>query len=472
LSLALAFCGCAGSTPEERASDATTDAPLRGDALRSDAPPPGPPLVSEAGFLDVPPQASAAQYPARMFYSFRPADQNAWQKPLLVVFDGGPGGATTANLLAYGTGPVTLDPDAGTPLANLASFTRFANVLFLDERQTGFSYGIGPAPAGAATCTFSVIDDAVDYIRATFSFVEAHPGLVGAAVVLVGESYGGTRSTTILHLAESASDQTVTMPSDVRQTLEVHASQLGQAVLIQPFLAAPQHTAQTTIVGEDPYLAVDAGVCTLDGGGGGLDLYNVTKPCGWTKGLESRAGLALAGADSGAALLGVDLGTVTDLLPAARTNAFRIPGASVDPAESTFVGRFGTLGPHDSYWTALNATCPGYDPYLDPEPQTWLYPVIAKARLFITNARYDPIVYSPAIPWMLTNIGNTPAAIDTTPQAGVARPGWIHVTIPHDASAQEVTIRFPSYDSSGHQVAVTQGADLADDVEAWLAEGP
>ena len=443
----------------------TTDASSGADVA-------GSPLVSEAGFLSLLPQATAARYAARMFYSFRPADTAPAEKPLLIVFDGGPGGATSANLLVYGTGPMTLDPDAGAPHPNPGSFTRFANLLYLDERQTGFSYGLGPASDSASTCTFSVLDDAADYVRAISEFLAAHPLLSNAKVVLVGESYGGTRATAILHLAESAGEQAVEMPSDVRAALRDHASQFGQAVLIQPFLAADQHLAQLALVPSDPYVAVDAGVCQLDGGGGGLDTYDVQKPCGWSFGLEARAGLALANASASMALLGVDLGTVPELLPPARTAAFRTVGARPDPAESTFTARFGALGPDDTYWTALNPTCPGYDAWDDAEPQTWLYPVLLRSRLFVTNARYDPVVYSPAIPYMLETYGQTPATIDTANDAGVARPGWIHVSIPTDAGTATVEIRFPPYDSSGHLVAVTQGADLAADVEAWLAASP
>ncbi|WP_437809077.1 S10 family serine carboxypeptidase-like protein [Sorangium sp. So ce1078] len=80
-----------------------------------------------------------------MFYSFLPAEERPDRAPLLVFFNGGPGAATTSALLPYGTGPHTLDPAAhagGAPVENDASCTRFANLLYVDARSTGFSYDL------------------------------------------------------------------------------------------------------------------------------------------------------------------------------------------------------------------------------------------------------------------------------------------------------------------------------------------
>lgn len=52
-------------------------------------------LHAEAGFVDVPGQKVGSRNSARMFYSFRPADRAAESKPLAVIFNGGPGFATT-----------------------------------------------------------------------------------------------------------------------------------------------------------------------------------------------------------------------------------------------------------------------------------------------------------------------------------------------------------------------------------------
>ena len=71
-----------------------------------------------------------------MFYSFRPCEVDPARAPLVVFFNGGPGAATTGVLMAYGTGPTTLDPVAeveAPPVANPASWTRFANLLYLEH---------------------------------------------------------------------------------------------------------------------------------------------------------------------------------------------------------------------------------------------------------------------------------------------------------------------------------------------------
>ena len=97
------------------------------------------PLVPEAGFTDVPPLPDGG-YAARMFYVFQPADEDAPHKPLFVLFNGSSHLAMEVGLLAYGTGRTTLDPNApeAAPATNSARWTRFANLLYLDSRDSGF----------------------------------------------------------------------------------------------------------------------------------------------------------------------------------------------------------------------------------------------------------------------------------------------------------------------------------------------
>src|SRR5260221_8760337 len=92
--------GCDSGSPPQ-APKGCRLSPLDNDASAS------PPLVAEAGFIDLPPQPTQATYSARMFYVFQPADTDAAHKPLAVFFNGGPAFPTSMGLLAYGTGRVT-----------------------------------------------------------------------------------------------------------------------------------------------------------------------------------------------------------------------------------------------------------------------------------------------------------------------------------------------------------------------------
>src|SRR5688572_4178976 len=105
------------------------------------------PLPSEAGFLEVPVLPGKPRSVGRLFYAFQSADYPD-DAPVLVFFNGGPGIATTSVLMAFGTGPFTLAPTPtdDPPHANPHSYTSFGNLLYVDARQTGFSYDVDPSP--------------------------------------------------------------------------------------------------------------------------------------------------------------------------------------------------------------------------------------------------------------------------------------------------------------------------------------
>jgi hypothetical protein len=105
-----------GAGREAAACAAALSPPVEGDA-RADVV-----IESDAGFVEVPAHE---------------------------LFNGGPGFATTLGFLPYGTGPRTLRiPEGGMPADavwedNPHSFTRFANLLYIDEPLAGLSYGLG-----------------------------------------------------------------------------------------------------------------------------------------------------------------------------------------------------------------------------------------------------------------------------------------------------------------------------------------
>ena len=158
-------------------------------------------LEAEAGFFElaggdywVNGEPSRAGH-ARVWYSFAPAQQDPQDKPLIVLFNGGPGSAT-ASLLAYNVGPYTMD-EALTGdemlLPTAEPWTQFANLLFIDAPNTGFSYSRalegGEQPLGGhrprARCRPGLAGPA--------AFLTRHPQLQDGPVILAGESYAGVR---------------------------------------------------------------------------------------------------------------------------------------------------------------------------------------------------------------------------------------------------------------------------------------
>ena len=484
-------------------ASACSTAPRGAPGPAPDAAVPGPPMVAEASFTDVPPQVHGAPYAARMFSVFHPADADAEHAPLLVFFNGGPGSATSLGLLAYGTGPMTLDPadiertvpggpaDAGpsdiapAPVIarpNPRAFTRFASTLYVDERQTGFSYGLRPEGVGPTACTFSPMDDALDYVRALLAFFDAHEALRHVPLVLVGESYGGTRAMAILDALLRYRD--AALPEDLAVALQSHldrvfpatvgvhpveeiASRL-RAVLIEPLVMGElQQDVQRRIIDADPYAGRGA---PFPGE------YDVRKPADYSDRVFAQAARALSAPDTARMLLGVELTSIARLAPPGRGDAFRPVGGYTDaPSERALEAALGPLGEGDAYLEGFAPQC--YGQQIDLQAPNRFASALYDVPLFITHARYDAVIYTPAIPRTLQDQG-WPVTVDDGPRPGVARPGWFKVTVPESGPAtarrpsKTVEVRFPLYDDSGHEVTFAQGGDLADDVAAWLATVP
>jgi hypothetical protein len=345
-------------------------------------------------------------------------------------------------------------------------------------------------------CNFSLEGDASDFARVVLAFLESHPALRASPVVLVGESYGGARATTLLHLFYHYAETTIAIADDLRSAIDAHyraifpeasgakgpvspevaAKQFGAFLLIQPLvLGQLQYTAQMTLYPRDPYVGARVNDTAYDP-------YDLTKPAGWTNTLDARAVLALADETAGPMLLGVDLKSIPELLPPARHDAFRIPEAQLvsvagwnaadQTANTLLAAHLGALEKDDAYVATMGPACTATTQALDAvDMGFWFLDDLLYARLFLTHARWDGVIYTPSIPYVLENAG-IHTTVDTAPRAGFARPGWIRFT---DETADgktkvPVEIRFPSYDDSGHMVAVTQGSDLAADAEQWLSE--
>jgi len=448
------------------------------------------PVELDAGFVALPPAHGAA---SKMFYALRPADEDPDHAPVLVFFNGGPGAATTSVLLPFGTGPQTLKEEGelgDPPVENPTSLTAFANLLYIDARSTGFSYDVGNA--GCPYEGEPVAGDAADFIYALLEVLDSHPGLTNNRVIVVGESYGGTRAPVMLfglqHYAVPADDSVGSLPDFsvdapwLRDRMQAHvdlafpdragevlgpddvADQFGFQVLIQPSIfGGPQVAFQT------PYLQADPDFADFYADQSLYDPYDVRRTPEEGLLLFDRAAAAMRDPATFAKLIGVDPGEVPGLAARERGDALRIferdDPAQVARDEASMREALGELEPADAYWLPLVSGCGLFEG--DYTSLSAFAEILNRSHTFITDARYDSVVYTPALPPFFSQASRTEVTVDTSAPAGAARPGVIRIVGP----LLDTSIRFPTYES-GHEVTISAPAELAQDVRAWLeAEG-
>ncbi|MGK3997635.1 S10 family serine carboxypeptidase-like protein [Sorangium sp. So ce1024] len=331
----LLLAGCVG--PRD---DPGSSARELGRGGRDEGPAAG--LSPEAGFIDVPgSKTHGPGWASRMFYSFLPADERPERAPLLLLFNGGPGSATTGILLPYGTGPRTLDPAApvdGAPIANDASYTRFANLLYVDARSTGFSYereSVQPSDCHGQEQLY--VADAADFIYVLLEFLGAHEALRDNPVVVVGESYGGTRAAVMLYMMQHytlGADEIEVMgraPPWLKGKMQAHldaafparagvprepsqvAEQFGWQVLIQPNLFGVEQ-----MMYEQPLARVDPDLAEHFAAPGASDPYDVRRTVEEGAIVAEHAARSMRNPEHLEALLGVGLAEIDGLTPPER----------------------------------------------------------------------------------------------------------------------------------------------------------
>jgi len=197
--------------PDEESDDSNEEIP---DDIIYETP------VFISGFIEIEPNSytfnnkNYSSGGSRIWYSFQPADENPEDKPLFVFFNGGPG-SSSAILFAYNTSKMTGDQafsEEGV-IENPYSWTTMGNLLYIDARQTGFSYGLTENPQndqernnGYTPAVFNVFNDAADFIRVILRVLSQNPSIKANPVILVGQSYGGTRVTAMLNILLNVRD--------------------------------------------------------------------------------------------------------------------------------------------------------------------------------------------------------------------------------------------------------------------------
>lgn len=340
---------------------------------------------NEAGFVNIEPQTFYFHYgsyfsrlfqkssEALIWYSFQAADQNYTQKPLFVFFNGGPGSASSSGLMSMNTTRYTLDNRIASGggdvyIPNTVSWTRLGNLIYIDARQTGYSYNrmqrVSDFDARFRefnSQNFNPFIDAADFIRVLFRFLDRHPELKRNPVVIVGESYGGMRALAMLHILLNYTDygngremyQDRALADEIQAHFddvfpqfrgqevppEIIARQFGYQILIQPSISYGYQSQITDEMLLEPGSVIDqieqeVGIPYNPSAHGdplsyvmytaGRDVYIYTKPRDWLTGFFRNAARLLHNTLNMSQITGVDVTQIPQLYAAERGNAYRV----------------------------------------------------------------------------------------------------------------------------------------------------
>jgi len=252
---------------------------------------PEPAITAEVGFTEIEALSyQLAQIPytssrARIFYSFHPAQEDSGSKPLFVFVNGGPGAATTDGLLSLNTAPMSSDPlryENEPIFANPYSWSEMGNLLYIDAPLTGYAYNFLPEGVSTPKAEFTLKNcnpfiDAAQVLRVVLRFLENHTTIRKNPVILVGESYGGTRTTVMLNMmlfyrnySPEFQEDNIYQDETLVQEIQAHLDavfpenkrqahdpeevtrQFGRHIMIEPQLTGKYQSQLTGIAYEEP----------------------------------------------------------------------------------------------------------------------------------------------------------------------------------------------------------------------------
>jgi len=445
----------------------------------------------------------------RLFYRLLVADSDAKSKPVFVFFNGGPG-YTSMLLLSFGTGRLTLNADApnDAPIANPSSFTALGSVLYIDARHCGFSYGVADDPSDSVEraaafdqASFNPSVDAADFIRSLLRVLKKQPALVNNQVVLVGESYGGTRANLMLELllhqpnsfytdleltseiAAHYQDVFVGIPPNEFSS-ELFAKQFGWQVLIQPLAVGAVQSKEVSLrrkaieMKMATALGIDGATLTAN------CLNNRSKTQAWCDAIDPAFVRSLLDPDSFTHWMGVAPEDVDALAASRRTGGFRFASTTPPVAEpAAWIARVGQVPAWDRYFNLYTGEHipSGFDLLFGTAVYGYAFArSVRAANTLITNAAFDAnLPEEVLVPSLRKFIEQYPGFAGTLSGADYAgtdpdAPSE-RIRLSFHASAElgpaaERIVYFPSYASSGHMVTVTEPAKFRSDVSVFLSE--
>ncbi len=347
-------------------------------------------LNKEAGFIEIEPVSYFFEADGRrqdlesskafIWYVFQPANENPQDKPLIVFFNGGPGSATGL-LFGFNTGNLTMDPQLTSEedhiTENTSSWASIGNLIYIDARQTGFSYctmdDVDIAKKRAQTfgsANFNSFFDGADFVRVLLRFLAAHPSIKSNRVLIAGESYGGIRSTVMLHMLQNypryANGGSIYQDAELVNEIQSHvdsvfpeyagleagpeimARQFGLQALIQPLLSGKYQDEEAGLLWEEDgspiyEIADETGVayspCKNSGDAScdphtnallyvmnlaERDVYNYSKPAHWMDDLSNIVTVRLLQYENLSEMLGFPPSEISPLYAENRTDAFRL----------------------------------------------------------------------------------------------------------------------------------------------------
>jgi hypothetical protein len=442
--------------------------------------------TAAAGFVEVPPRKVSVKgsavdiaTTARIFYSYEPAETAPEASPIVFLFNG----YAAEIVRAFGTGRIGVNA-SGVVAPNTAPFTHFANLVYLDPRQSGYSYDVPPAGAprspSAADCgpdVFNEYVDAADVLLAALGFLAAHPTLRGP-VYWLGESYGGVRVTWIVTYLRGRWQNVPyvddTLAAAIASAGRERSLTTGQILLEGWVAGGPETTAiaaECDAAAETAAVAMSVGQ-SCEGVGAcscatqlGRSLYNYTYTTAFETERETQAILAHIDPTAAAALLGVSLESIPELAQKERTKGWKCVGPdSTIPSESTLEAALGPLPSNQVYYLDYSPLLPGKE--LGTPVTDWrTAPTLALAFVdnlhevptFLTRGARDLVVPTDALaPALSSAIGAARVDTSKTDAIGVIFPDG------------ERTITIRDYANAGHMITMVQPTDLSADLEAWL----
>ena len=513
-----------------------------GTETGEDPPPPPPP--PEAGFIELEglayelgagEDARAAQSDAaRWFWAYQGARNDVeGEAPVFVFFNGGPG-VSSGMLMGFNVGEASFDPTATGPdqsvVANVAPWTELGHLIWIDARQTGFSYGLLDADpsetahrsAAMSLDNFNSYRDAADFVRVLLRLLADRPELAAREVVLVAESYGGIRAQLMLDMLldpEAYADGSRPIRDlALRDAIVDHhlglgvdpddpgavAAQFGHQVLIQPALTGFVQQDEAGALFEQPGSILDdiadelgilytpcaeqMGPC--DPYDHALDFvlfegrspYDYRAPATWLNDTFALVGARLNDSAASEALLGVPLEDLPEFRPPARAaQAWRAVNLGVFPTDEELGDWPQVAGPlevWDRYFTPLNtevlfefrnAEARALD--IDPADAHFgqrLLSNLVWVETLVTHAAYDIVIYTPSLPPALASYDTWVESVEVEAIGDTGDAQWrVHYRDELGVEGGERTIYAP-YFEAGHAVSLDSPTALREAVGAWL----